>query len=317
MFSTSGLNSAQREYIRRQVSAGRMVKVHHGYYEYSDHWSALFPYEKYRLRAIAFGNSLTAGALTGTSAAAILRLPIRIGTSTPLAMVGNSKSHSRADTTHRVAWSIGEQLSVRPVQINGFEVPMTAIPFCLAELARSTTVEEAVVAIDHCLHNKLVSLGELAKLTTIYQRKPHVGRVTMAVDLAEPLTESPMETRLRLAMLRSGLSNFLIQPEIVLYSIARFIRPDFFFPSHQLIVEYDGQGKYEANATAALDDMARMHAAANSGFTFLRVNKETLASGAWLFDLRRLLSRQPVPQHPDVEIIGGRLCVNRWAPSAA
>lgn len=316
LFSSADLTSAQRARLRQQVSAGHMVKVHRGYYEQASHWASLFPSDKYRLRATAFGSSLTSGALTGASAAAMLGLPIRLDNETQLAMVGKTKSHSSADTIHRVAWSQGEQALVRSIDTAGFTVPVTATPYCLAELARSLSVEEAVVAMDHCLRNKLVSPHELADLPALYARKPHAGKVAMAVDLAEPLTESPMETRLRLAMLRAGLSNFLIQPEIVLYNIVRFIRPDFFFPSHQLIVEYDGQGKYEDSTSAAFDDMTRMHAAANCGFMFLRVNKESLASGAWLFDLRRILSRPPVPQHPDAEVIGGHLCVNRWVTAA-
>lgn len=312
MFSSASLTSTQRNRLPAEVLAGTLIRVRRGYYEHTSKWTQLYNYDKHRLRAIALGDKLTAGALTGASAATVLGLPIRITAATPLVMVGKSKAHSQADGLQRVVWSRGEQSRVTQVHAEGFTVPVTSLPFCLAELARSLSVEEAVVAMDHCLHNKLVTPAELTEMANVYKRKPHAGRVTLAADLAEGLTESPMETRLRLAMLRAGLSDFLIQPEIVLFGINRFIRPDFFFPDNQLIVEYDGQAKYDSRATAAFDDMNRMHAAANCGITFLRVNKESFSSGAWLRDLQRLLSRPAVTPHPDVGILGGQLCSNRW-----
>lgn len=312
MFSSGELSRAEKSKLKRDVEKRRIVQVRRGYYETAEKWASLFHYEKHRLKAIALANGLRSGALTGVSAATVLGLPIRVPMEAQLEVVGSSKTKRAGTDTRRMLWLPGEAPEASVYPIENFHVPVTSPRFFVAQLARSTSVEEAVVAMDHCLHAGIVSRAELDATVADYKNRINRSKVALAVSLAEGLTESPMETRLRLAMLRAGFSNFLIQPEISLYNAGRIIRPDFFFPSHLLIVEYDGFGKYSSTETAVFDDMARMHAASNSGLSFLRVNKHSFASGEWLRDLNIWLSREPVRAHGGIEIRGGKEIVNRW-----
>lgn len=312
MFSSTGLDSTQQRRLRQDVKLGRIVRVQRGYFESADTWSTLFPYDRLRLRSIAKGDALKSGALTGVSAATVRGFPIRPPSEAKLEIVGPSNPKQQRGDIRMLRWARGEELETSQLDVEGFKVSTTSPRFCLAQLARSTSVEEAVVAMDHCLHAGILSLNTLRKTVEDYKWHPKVDQVALAVSLTQSLTESPMETRLRLAMLRAGLSGFLVQPEIYLFNVGRIIRPDFLFPHHMLIVEYDGRSKYQAKQSAAFDDMVRMHDATNSGLSFLRVNKRTLESGEWLRDLKLWLHRAPVQQHPDVEIRGGRKVVNKW-----
>jgi very-short-patch-repair endonuclease len=65
------------------------------------------------------------------------------------------------------------------------------------------------------------------------------------VDLIEPLTESPMETRLRMLFVFAGLTGFEPQFEVT-DARRRFLgRVDFAFVAQRLIVEYDGSHHWE------------------------------------------------------------------------
>ncbi len=67
-----------------------------------------------------------------------------------------------------------------------------------------------------------------------------------AVELAEPLTESPGETRTRLVLNTLHLGP--VQPQVKIYDDAGLIgRVDFLLVKHRAVVEFDGLSKYGAN----------------------------------------------------------------------
>ena len=93
---------------------------------------------------------------------------------------------------------------------------------------------------DAALHARRVSRAELSSRAKSHAGRPGVARFRRVLELAEPATESPMESRLRMLLILGGLP----RPEVQL-SIhdgwGRFIgRPDLYYESHRLGIEYDG-----------------------------------------------------------------------------
>jgi very-short-patch-repair endonuclease len=149
-------------------------------------------------------------------------------------------------------------------QIGGF--PVTTPIRTLADLARRATLVEGVVALDTALHNKKVALDDLHQWADAHPKYRGAGRLQKALHLAEPLTESPMETRLRMLLVLAGLPKPKVQ--VSLYDEDGFFvaRPDLYYPDKRLAIEYDG-GTHR-NSLAA--DNRRQNALLDAGYRLLR-----------------------------------------------
>jgi hypothetical protein len=136
----------------------------------------------------------------------------------------------------------------------------------LADLARRLPLVEAVTALDMALHRRLLQLDELGSWACAHPRYPGIARLRRTIELAEPATESVMETRLRLLLVIAGLPR--PQAQVSLYGDAgNFLgRPDFYYPLHRLALEYDGSGHRE-NLTG---DNRRQNRMVDAGYRLLR-----------------------------------------------
>jgi uncharacterized protein (DUF58 family) len=118
-------------------------------------------------------------------------------------------------------------------------MPVTSPERTCFDLARRLTLVEAVVALDRALHDGLVAADELAKYIAARSGWAGVCRARRALDLVEPDSESPMETRLRLVLVLRGLPRPQVQPSI--WDRSLFVaRPDLYYPQAKLGIEYDG-----------------------------------------------------------------------------
>ena len=99
---------------------------------------------------------------------------------------------------------------------------------------------ERLVVADALTHLGLVDLDELRRYFASKRRLRNLRIGEALLDFVEPLTESPMETRLRVVLLDGGVPMPKAQHE-VRDSIGRFLgRLDFAYPEAKLGVEYDG-----------------------------------------------------------------------------
>ena len=73
-------------------------------------------------------------------------------------------------------------------------LPVTSRVQTVADLGRRAELIESVVILDMALHKRLVSLSELTRWADAHQRIRSIACLRRAVTLAEPATESPMET---------------------------------------------------------------------------------------------------------------------------
>jgi Protein of unknown function (DUF559) len=162
--------------------------------------------------------------------------------------------------------------SIRRAALAGSDVvrlrglPATSALRTLTELGRYLPLVEAVVIADMALHSGLVQLPELRARVATHPPRKGIAQLRQVVDLAEPAAESPMETRLRLHLVLAGLPRPLAQVPL-LDERGRFLgRPDLYYPTRRLCLEYDG-GTHRDSMT---DDNRRQNRLVNAGYRLLR-----------------------------------------------
>jgi len=89
------------------------------------------------------------------------------------------------------------------VALRGFHTTSTLR--LLLDISSRLALTEAVVVIDQALHTKLVMPEELNLALERYDGRWGIKRLRRAAAHAEPATESPMETRLRMLLVLAGL----------------------------------------------------------------------------------------------------------------
>ena len=91
-------------------------------------------------------------------------------------------------------------------------------------------------------------------------------RLRLAIELAEPATESPMETRLRLLLVLGGLPRPLIQSTLRNAAGDFVARVDLYYPDCRLVIEYDGA----THRTSIAADNRRQNRILEGGYRLLR-----------------------------------------------
>ena len=128
--------------------------------------------------------------------------------------------------------------SIEVIRLRGLLV--TSALRTAVDLGSRKPLVEAVVAMDMALHQRIVSLRELLAFVGANQGAKGIAILRRAIELAEPATESPMETRLRLLLVLAGLPRPQAQVSIRDPHGGFLGRPDLYYPAHRLGLEYDG-----------------------------------------------------------------------------
>lgn len=113
-------------------------------------------------------------------------------------------------------------------------------------------IESGVVAADGALASGLTTVDHLHEWLDRLSGVPKVTRARRVVELAEPLTESPGESRTRLILNTLGLGP--VCPQVKIFDDDGLVgRVDFLLVRERLVVEFDGVTKYGAhNAREAI-----------------------------------------------------------------
>jgi hypothetical protein len=82
------------------------------------------------------------------------------------------------------------------------------------DLARRLPLTDAVVAVDALCFRRVLKLADLSAFAAFQHRWPGGKQLRAVLELAEPLSESPTETRLRLALVNRGLPAPIAQYEV-------------------------------------------------------------------------------------------------------
>ena len=136
----------------------------------------------------------------------------------------------------------------------------------LRDLSIRLPLIEAVVIADMALHARLVSARELAASVEASGGLQGVRTLRQVLAHAEPASESPMETRLRMVLVLAGLPRPEAQVSIR-DRFHRFVgRPDLYYRDQHLGLEYDGGVHRETLA----EDNRRQNRLLEAGVRLLR-----------------------------------------------
>jgi hypothetical protein len=108
------------------------------------------------------------------------------------------------------------------------------------DCARWLTVVEGTVVVDALTHSGRISLEELARYAVQHPGLRGSRALAEVLTQADPGSESPMETRLRLLLTSAGLPLPKTQVEICDDHGRVVARPDLAYPEFRVAVEYDG-----------------------------------------------------------------------------
>jgi hypothetical protein len=136
----------------------------------------------------------------------------------------------------------------------------------VTDLGSKPVLVDAVIALDMALHQSLADIEEVRRWVDRHGWDKGIARLRRAVELAEPLTESPMETRLRLVIAGGGLPR--PQAQVAIHdSLGTFLgRADFLYRAERLILEYDGGTHRES----LVEDDRRQNRLVGAGYRLLR-----------------------------------------------
>lgn len=194
------------------------------------------------------------------------------------------------------------QATVRKIQLAPGDVvwsdglPLTSPLRTCFDLAGRLPLVEAVVAIDMALHAGLVDLDVFQRYVLAACGVQGVVGARRVVELAEPQAESPMETRLRLLLVRAGLPRPQAQVELQDAAGSFVGRPDLYYPDARLGVEYDGENHRDRMTS----DNRRQNGLQAIGVQLLRYTGADLRErpDQIVTDVRRALARGPFPGKP-------------------
>ncbi|WP_219414131.1 DUF559 domain-containing protein [Pseudonocardia nigra] len=155
------------------------------------------------------------------------------------------------------------------VHVDG--VPVTSPARTAFDLARWLSLTEGVVAVDALARRHPFIPADLRALRSVHLGAWGCGRLEAVLRLADPRAASPMETRIRVALVLAGM------PPCVQHPVAtggREFRLDLAYPAVMLAVEYDG--RHHLDPGQALYDLEREALLTAAGWKVIRFRAGTV-----------------------------------------
>lgn len=175
------------------------------------------------------------GTVLGFRSALGLYCPtLRPGVDDPVHLITPGRARLRSHTRLNV-----HEMALIPAETTtcgGF--PVTTPTRTAFDLARDSNLVEAVIGVDALLASRRTTKSAIAPYATL--GVPGSRRAARVLDLSNPGSESPMETRTRILLVLGGLPRPVVQYEV--YHDGLFIaRLDLAYPERRLGLEYDGE----------------------------------------------------------------------------
>jgi len=140
------------------------------------------------------------------------------------------------------------------------------------DLARWLPLEEAVVAVDALAHGRDFTPADLLSRCVALPGARGCRRLPTVVAMADPRAESPMETRLRIRVVGSGLPSPAVQYPVLDEHGFVLARVDLAYPESKLAIEYDGALHFDRHRTEL--DRRRDAILATHGWVTVRLGKD-------------------------------------------
>ncbi|MGV1006113.1 MAG: hypothetical protein ACOYEV_15400 [Candidatus Nanopelagicales bacterium] len=141
------------------------------------------------------------------------------------------------------------------------------------DCARLLPLDEAVAIGDAALHSEVADVGQMQRYAAQLTESSARGLAGIArmLDLVDPRSESPGETRLRLIAGRLG---YRVVPQFEIAVNGRLLRADLWIEGTRALLEFDGRSKYGLNgdiAAAHWAEKQRRDALTGLGWEVIRV----------------------------------------------
>ena len=220
------------------------------------------------------------------------------GLPVPERLRDDQRLHVSAIAPHRAprgAGVRGYQLSIEHAQtsgslelLDGLRVISAVDTWC--QMAAHLTVDELVVLGDGLVRRQrpLATLAELRTAASRYAGGRGARALAEALRLIRPGTDSPKETELRLAIIRSGLPEPEVNITIYDDQGLPIARGDLVYPRHKVLIEYDGAHHREVEQQY-FNDVDRDDRVTEAGWRIIHFNRSHRAARqqAALESLRR------------------------------
>jgi hypothetical protein len=150
-------------------------------------------------------------------------------------------------------------------------LPVTTPLRTAFDLGRSGELVDRVVAVDALSNAHRFAPEQVLRLAERYRGARGTGDLAGVIGLADARAGSPMETRLRLLIVRAGLprpeAQWPVQDELARTAV----RLDLAYPDHMIGIEYDGG--IHTRADAVLRDIGRHTSLLDQGWRVYRYTK--------------------------------------------
>jgi len=147
--------------------------------------------------------------------------------------------------------------------------PVTSGLRTAVDLGRFRPRTEAVVALDALARTGLCRLDEVADRAQGLRGRRGVRRLLAVIPLADPRSESPMETRTRIVIIDGGLPPPEVQYEVLDRWGHVIARLDLAYPFHRLGIEFDGRVAH-SSASSFARDRQRQNELLGAGWVLMR-----------------------------------------------
>ncbi|MET3805292.1 hypothetical protein ABIB25_002293 [Nakamurella sp. UYEF19] len=237
-----------RGVLRRMFATGDLLRLAKSAFALTATMADASPWERFRLRSIAFAACAQEGTfLTGAAAAAVLGLPmIADPPALPIAIRHGSPHAGHRLTPYGSVRHGPLPLRHRTTKSN---VPVVSPAYCAIDVARHFGPRDGLVVADKVLHMG-TPREVLADLTRRMDRYPGISEARWVVEHADQRAESPLETLGRFAFLSASLpapkSNVWIPVG------GQWFRVDHLIPETGVILEADGAVKYDNRDDASV-----------------------------------------------------------------
>ena len=227
------------EEVRRRIRDGSLTPVRRGTY-LEGPWPAE-AHQRHRLAVQAAARELSPDAVISHVSAAVLHgLPTWRTCLRRVHATRNRSSGGRR--SRRVHIHVASLAADAITTVDGISV--TTVARTVVDVARSVPFEEAVVVSDGALASGLISRRELEEVCGGLAGRRGGPRARRVVSFADGRSESVGESRSRVAIVRSGLPEPVLQWEVRDRNRRLLGRADFGWPEHKVAGEFDGRLKY-------------------------------------------------------------------------
>ncbi|MFC9837035.1 hypothetical protein ACFVKB_24925 [Rhodococcus sp. NPDC127530] len=240
--------------LRRARTSGQLVAVAAGAYLHCDSAASLDAVEMHRARVaaavVAHGGEVV---VSHASAAVLHGLDVGAVNLDRVHLSRERRSGGRRTATLHFHIAPLDRDDV--TEIDG--VAVTSLARTVVDVARSESLDQAVVIGDCALHRGGLSIGDVQAVVERHGRRKGIGAARRAVALLDGGSESPGESLSRIRMRECGMPEPELQHE-VRTDVGAFVgRVDFFWERWGVVGEFDGTGKYRFGSGQSADIVAK------------------------------------------------------------